>query len=165
MGDSLPWTPMNSCAKFDAASFILAGKIRKRTNKRKKQTANNISTPCLWAYVDHNNNNNNKCLSTRISNGIQPPVDSDIHKQRKWDKTVIDAEFNHYSEPYHKARLLAAAAPHSGDWLHALPISACGLHLEDNAIRVAVGLRLSSAICETHTWPCGATVDLSLIHI
>ena len=38
-------------------------------------------------------------------------------------------------------------------------ISACGLHLEDNAIRVAVGLRLSSAICETHTCPCGATVD------
>ena len=45
-----------------------------------------------------------KCLSTRISNGIQPPVDSDMHKQRKWDKTAIDAEFNHllshYSEPY-----------------------------------------------------------------
>ena len=38
------------------------------------------------------------------------------------------------------------AAPHSGDWLHTLPISACGLHLEDNAIRVAVGLRLG---CET----------------
>ena len=90
-----------------------------------------------------------KCLSTRICNGIQPPVDSDMHKQKKWDKSVIDAEFNHlfsqYSEPYHKARLLAAAAPHSGDWLHALPISACGLHLEDNAIRVAVGLRLKAA--------------------
>jgi len=55
--------------------------------------------------------------------------------------------------------LLAAAAPHSGDWRHALPISACGLHLEDNAIRVAVGLRLGSAICETHTCSCGATVD------
>ena len=63
-----------------------------------------------------------KCLSTRISNGIQPPGNSDIHKQRKWDKTVIDAEFNHllihYSEPYHKAILLAAAAPHmaTGHW-------------------------------------------------
>ena len=54
---------------------------------------------------------------------------------------------------------LQPAAPHSGDWLHALPISACGLHLEDNAIRVAVGLRLGSAICETHTCPCGATAD------
>jgi len=97
-----------------------------------------------------------KCLSARVSNGIQPPVDSDINNQRKWDKTVIDAEFNHllsqYSEPYHMARLLAAAAPHSGDWLHALHISAYNLHLEDNAIRMAVGLRLGSATCEaTHS--------------
>jgi len=65
-----------------------------------------------------------------------------------------------YSEHnYHRARLLAAAAPHSGEWLHTLPISACGLHLEDNAIRVAVGLRLGCAICEAHPCPCGATVD------
>jgi len=30
---SLPWTPMNRRAKFDAASFILGGEIRNRTNK------------------------------------------------------------------------------------------------------------------------------------
>jgi len=39
MGDSLPWTPMNRRAKFDAASFILGGEIRNRTNK--KHTNNN----------------------------------------------------------------------------------------------------------------------------
>ena len=81
----------------------------------------------------------------------------------KCDKDIIDVEFSdlvsRYSEPYHKARLLASAAQHSDDWLHTLPISACGLHLEDIAIRVAVGLRLGSAICEVHTCPCGATVD------
>jgi len=32
MGDSLPLTPMNRRAKFDAASFILGGEIRNRTN-------------------------------------------------------------------------------------------------------------------------------------
>jgi len=32
MGEALPWTPMNSHAKFDAASFILGGEIRNRTN-------------------------------------------------------------------------------------------------------------------------------------
>jgi len=63
------------------------------------------------------------------------------------------------SGPYHRARLLAAAAPHSGDWLHTLPITACGLHLNDNAIRVAVGLRLGCAICEAHCCPCGVMVD------
>jgi len=32
MGDSLPKTPMNLHAKFDAASFIIAGEIRNCTN-------------------------------------------------------------------------------------------------------------------------------------
>jgi len=38
MCDSLPWTPMNSRAKFDAARFILGGEIRNRTNKQTQQT-------------------------------------------------------------------------------------------------------------------------------
>jgi len=35
--DSLPQTPMNRRAKCDAASFILGGEIRIRTNTHKKQ--------------------------------------------------------------------------------------------------------------------------------
>jgi len=35
MGDSLPWTAMNRRVKFDAASFIVGGEIRNRTNKQK----------------------------------------------------------------------------------------------------------------------------------
>jgi len=31
---NVPWTPMNSRAKFDAASFFLGGEIRNRTNKK-----------------------------------------------------------------------------------------------------------------------------------
>ena len=34
--DCLRWTPMNRRAKFDAASFVLGGEIRKRTNKHKQ---------------------------------------------------------------------------------------------------------------------------------
>jgi len=34
MGDYLSKTPMNRRAKFDAASFILAGEIRNRTNEQ-----------------------------------------------------------------------------------------------------------------------------------
>ena len=40
------------------------------------------------------------------------------------------------------ASFLAATARHSGDWLFALPIASCGLKLDDEAVRVAVGLRL-----------------------
>jgi len=35
MEDSLPRTPLNHRAKFDAVSFILAGQICNRTNKQK----------------------------------------------------------------------------------------------------------------------------------
>ena len=57
------------------------------------------------------------------------------------------------------ARLHAVRSPHSGDWLHALPISACGLRLDDDTVRVAVGLRLGTDICEPHICPCGSLVD------
>jgi len=59
----MPVPPMNRRAKFDAASFIIGGEIRNRTNKQThKQTVNDISTPCLSACVD------NKKLSYRRGN-------------------------------------------------------------------------------------------------
>jgi len=54
MGDFLPWTLMNRPAKFNAASFILRGEICNRTNKKNRQTVNDMSAPCLSAYVDNN---------------------------------------------------------------------------------------------------------------
>ena len=60
---------------------------------------------------------------------------------------------------------LAAVVPHSGDWLVcSLPISNCGLKLDDETIRVAVGLRLGLQICIPHTCPCGALVDADDLH-
>ena len=58
-----------------------------------------------------------------------------------------------------KARLLAVTAPHSGDWLHARPISTCGLRLDNEAIRIAVGLSLGVSLCQPHACQCGALVD------
>ena len=42
-----------------------------------------------------------------------------------------------------KACFLAARAPHSGDWINAMPVSSCGLGLDDEAIRVEIGLRMN----------------------
>ena len=53
-----------------------------------------------------------RCLPTRVNNGTQQPVDSDIHKQRTWDKLIVDVEFSDLSELHHRARLLAVAATH-----------------------------------------------------
>jgi len=63
-----------------------------------------------------------------------------------WDKPGIMAAQaqveSSISDSHQMARFLAARAPHSGDWLLAFPISSYGLRLSDEAVRVAVGLRL-----------------------
>ena len=45
-----------------------------------------------------------------------------------------------------------------------LPISSCGLRLDDDAIRVAIGLRLSANLCDLHVCPCGTFVNSRGIH-
>ena len=67
-------------------------------------------------------------------------------------------------DAYNSARLAAVSAPHSGDWLHALPIASCGLKLDNEAIRVAVGLRLGVDLCISHNCPCGLLVDTKGSH-
>ena len=53
----------------------------------------------------------------------------------------------------------------SSDWLHALPISSCGLFLEDESVRIAaVGLRFGAKLCKPHACPCGATADALGLH-
>ena len=54
---------------------------------------------------------------------------------------------------------------HSGDWLHILPIASCGLRLENEDIRVAIGLRLGAALCQAHQCPCRALVEIKGLHI
>jgi len=83
--------------------------------------------------------------------------------QKALDSIVVNHTVKFLLEPqtaqYHRARLLASAAAHSGDWLHAVPISACGLRLDNEALRVAVGLRFGAEICQ----PTGAHVVHQLI--
>jgi hypothetical protein len=95
--------------------------------------------------------------------GVMLPTGDAVAKQREWDQPCIAVDvcrlLSSVSERRHQARLLAVSAPHSGDWLHALPISSCGLRLDDEAVRIAVGLRLGAKLCEPHLCPCGADVD------
>ena len=77
------------------------------------------------------------------------------HTQKAWDGPVAANQKNlilsRAPSDVDKARLLAVASPHSGDWLHTPPITAVGLRLPDEAIRVAVAHRLGSKACEPHT--------------
>ena len=72
---------------------------------------------------------------------------------------MVDAELNRLLAYGDRCRIMAASSEHSSDWLNALPISSCGLRLSDEAVRVAVGLRLGTPLCIPHQCPYGAQVD------
>lgn len=101
--------------------------------------------------------------------GSQAPVNLQESCQRTWDTAVTEHVFksllNSQPDSTDRARLLAAAAPHSGDWLHAMPITACGLRLNNEAVRVAVSLRLGTELCQVHQCCCGATVNKRGLHV
>jgi len=59
---------------------------------------------------------------------------------------------------------LAASCQHREDWLFALPIASCGLKLDDESVRVAVGLRLGLDLCIPHQCQCGSPVDARGLH-
>ena len=103
-----------------------------------------------------------------IGHSLPCPADAAASNQHAWDRprvlTDIASLQSSACEARDKARLLAVTAPHSGDWLHALPISSCGLRLDDEAIRIAIGLRLGTNLCEPHPCPCGENVDCRGTH-
>ena len=88
-------------------------------------------------------------------------MDAIACKQRAWDELIVKDDINHLfatASQQDKSRLLAVTSSHSSDWLHAQPIASCGLRLENEDIRVDVGLCLNTALCQAHQCPCGALV-------
>src|SRR5678816_4163548 len=79
--------------------------------------------------------------------GVEPALTS----QKVWDRPLIDIDkaevwaFN--SDPLNRARLGAVTSPHAGDWLSTVPVASCGLGLSNEAVRVAIGLRLGLNLC------------------
>ena len=62
------------------------------------------------------------------------------------------------------AKMKAAGAPHAGYWLNAPHITAVGLRLSKEAIRIAVGCRLGSITFQPHACMCGNKVDARGLH-
>ena len=90
--------------------------------------------------------------------GVHGPLFFSDHlpvKQSDWDKPGIlfsraTAE-SAISDARQQAILLEAAAPHSADSLVAFLVASCGLRLTDEAVRVAVALRLGCSVCVAHS--------------
>jgi len=77
------------------------------------------------------------------------------------DKALVEASVH---TAHHQASFLAASSQHSGGWLLVLLIDSCGLKLDDEAVRVAVGLRLGLVLCVPHNCHCGSPVDAHALH-
>ena len=98
-----------------------------------------------------------------------PPTGPASHRQKNWDTVKVsstaDVLLSNAHDPVTRARLLAASSRESGLWLSVPPISSLGLRMDDNTIRVAVGLRLGAPLCRPHACQhCGAAVDQYATH-
>src|SRR6218665_3023289 len=78
-------------------------------------------------------------------------------KQSAWDRPLIEKDRAETDLAtvglVDRVRLAAISSPHSADWMMALPVAACGLALDNEAVRVAVGLRLGLALCASQKCP------------
>jgi len=80
-----------------------------------------------------------------------------------WSWSVNDRCFVSRLAP-EKSKSSTTSQTHSGDWLFTLPITSCGLRLDDEVVRVAVGLRLGAPLCEPHSCVCGSLVTAEGSH-
>ena len=96
----------------------------------------------------------------------EPPPNAEA--QKAWDGPMVNASVERLmlaaTTQAGLARLTAAASPHAGAFLNAIPCSSVGTRLDDSSLRIAVALRLGAPICAPHTCICGAAVDASGTH-
>ncbi len=94
----------------------------------------------------------------------QSPEGAGAMRQKSWDEAGYGVLTSQLLEEVRdgacRARLLASASKKSGAWLHALPVTSLGLRLDEDSVRIAVGLRLGVPVCGPHSCHhCGADVD------
>jgi len=78
--------------------------------------------------------------------------------------THFPAILNSASDSKTKTRLLSVVSSGPGAWLGALPVSSLGTKLDNESLRIALGLRLGVPIVVEHTCVCGANVDIFGTH-
>ena len=93
-----------------------------------------------------------------------PPPPPTSHQQKAWDTPRVEATYRALlaaaTDSHTRARLLAVKCKETGAWLGALPVASLGLHMDNEAVRIAVGLRLGLPLCRPHQCVhCGSQVD------
>ena len=99
---------------------------------------------------------------------VEPPTGAKACRQKCWDSPLVDGCFASLlssASPQGRVRLLASQQKEAGAWLSAPPVSALGLRMSDESIRIAVGLRVGAPLCTPHSCSlCGSQVDASGVH-
>ena len=94
-----------------------------------------------------------------------PPED---RRQHSWDELLYEHHFSYLldsaSDARTKARLLSVSSSESGAWLGALPVPSLDTKLDNESLRIALGLRLGVPIVVKHTCVCGSKVDVFGTH-
>ena len=89
-----------------------------------------------------------------VTADTEPPLPPSSHCQKSWDRPHVVARWDsllHSADTSSTtARLLATSVKESGAWLNALPCSALGLRMTNDTVRIAVGLRLGTPLCQPH---------------
>ena len=99
------------------------------------------------------------------SHTSDPPSESVSSKQKAWGTPHVNAAFTRLLEGATPQVLLAVQRRETGAWLTAPPVSSLGLCLEDEAVRIGVGLRLGLPLCTAHKCTlCGNQVDIHGTH-
>ena len=84
------------------------------------------------------------------------PTGSMAALQKSWDLPKVKATYKYLlqsaPDASSRARLLSAACKESGAWLDAPPVTSLGLRMDNEVIRIALGLRLGLPLCDPH--PC-----------
>ena len=105
------------------------------------------------------------CELWKMRTAAAPPF---VARQKDWDLPLVAASsavlLSTAPNQAAVARLTAVSAPHAGAFLHAIPMTAMGTRMNDHSLRIAVAIRLGTAVCAEHRCVCGAMVDVSGIH-
>ncbi|MEL6816546.1 MAG: hypothetical protein AAFP03_17310, partial [Cyanobacteria bacterium J06598_3] len=102
-----------------------------------------------------------------LADGARVPEEELKSKQKSWDGILSDQQFQKLlleANQFTRARLLSARTSESGAWLRAIPSTSLGTHLDDDALRVAVALRVGADVCIPHKCRCGSNADTKGFH-
>ena len=170
-GNDLTWTQASLLVRYDGLGIRSAVQLALSAFLASAAGSSNLVHQILPSHLQIISYPARDAAFASWTHGFDqlPPPISAAHHQKEWDTpkvcAIADSLLNGASDVVSHARLLATATKESGAWLNVLPVSSLGLRMDDDTIRVTVGLRLRVPLCQPHNcFHCGARVGHQATH-